>query len=436
MSLRTRLTLIAAGSVVAVVILVSLAAFASTVSEVEQQADRFLTERAEQLSRIGNRPPRGGEGFIGLNQSTPVQFITSDGLVLQTIGSEEPLPIGEMDTEAIAVGKRSAPHTVTVDGRAFRVITVPIDDDLGLMLGQDLAEQAAIFSGLSIRLPIIGLAAAVVAGMVAWAAVGRAIRPLDTLTQAAERVAATQELAIDFPTSGDGEIGRLSESFQSMLQALSVSKQQQRRLVDDASHELRTPLTSLRNNIGYLKRAGSLDGEKRDEVLDDIEFELEELSDLVTELVELAADSGATTEPTVNIPMDTLVETVVHRARRRSGRVINVETASVVVAGNEGLMERAISNLVSNAIKFSPSDAPIEVALEAGRISVRDYGAGISDDDKEHIFERFYRSEKARTMPGSGLGLSIVSMAAERHAGTVFVADAQPGTVVGFSFGD
>jgi len=436
MSLRTRLTLIAAGSVVAVVVLVSLAAFASTVSEVERQADLFLTERAEQLSRVRDRPPRGGDGFFGFNESTPVQFITLEGLVVQTIGSDDPLPVSQADTAAIAEGKRSAPHTVTVDGRAFRVITVPIDADLGLMLGQDLAEQAAIFSGLSVRLPIIGLAAAVVAGMVAWAAVGRAVRPLDTLTQAAERVAATQELAIDFPPSGEGEIGRLSKSFQSMLQALSVSKQQQRRLVDDASHELRTPLTSLRNNIGYLKRADSLEVEKRTEVLDDIEFELEELSDLVSELVELATDSGAATEPTVKIPMDTLVEAVVHRARRRSGREISVQTASIVVPGSEGLMERAISNLISNAIKFSPSGTPVDVVLEKGRISVRDYGEGIRDEDKEHIFERFYRSEAARTMPGSGLGLSIVNMAAERHEGVVFVSDADPGTIIGFSFGD
>ena len=432
MSLRTRLTLISAGAVIAVVIIVTLGAFAATAREVEAQADLFLKERAELLTA---GPRRGGEsepGF-GFNDRTPLQFIGRDGQVLQTIGADGPIPVTDIDRQAIAQNTTSEPHTVMFEDRPFRVITVAVDDEIGLMIARDMAEQVAVVDRLSTRLPLVGLAAAVFAGLLAWGAVGRSMKPLGALTEAAEQVAETQDFSVEFPTNTQGEIGRLTDSFRSMLAALSLSKDQQRRLIDDAGHELRTPLTSLRNNIGFLKRAPNVEQTQRQETLDDIEFELEELSDLVTELVSLATDDNQVTEPSTEIALGQLASAVAHRAHRRSGRDIKVVAdESVTVTGQEGLMERAVSNLVSNAIKFSKGD--VTVSVSEGRISVRDEGPGIADEDKPHVFDRFFRSESARTMPGSGLGLSIVAMAAARHGGEAFVEDADPGTVVGFTF--
>lgn len=431
MSLRTRLTLISAGAVIAVVVLVTLGAFASTAREVEAQADIFLRERAELLAEGPRRGDRNEPSF-GFNDRTPLQFIDAEGTVLQTIGAAVPLPVTELDRQAIKQNTQSNPHTVLVDDRAFRVITMPVDDQIGLMIARDMSEQDAVIDGLALRLPLLGLAAAMFAGLLAWGAVGRAMKPLGALTDAAEQVAETQDFSVEFPSQTAGEIGRLTDSFRSMLSALSVSKDQQRRLIDDAGHELRTPLTSLRNNIGFLKRAPDVEETRRRETLDDIEFELEELSELVTELVSLATDNDQA-EPVREVMLSDLAESVVHRAHRRSGRVIEVVSeAPVSILGQQALLERALSNLVSNAVKFS--SGPITVTVTEEHIAVRDRGPGISDADKVHVFDRFFRSENARSMPGSGLGLSIVAMAATRHGGQPFVEDAEPGSIVGFTF--
>jgi two-component system sensor histidine kinase MprB len=214
-----------------------------------------------------------------------------------------------------------------------------------------------------------------------------------------------------------------------------MSRQQQQRLVMDASHELRTPLTSLRTNVDLLRRAKSMSGDDRDEVMDDVSRELDELSSLVAELVELSTSSRRPDEPVGPIDLGLIAANVAQRAERRFGRTLNVTTAGVVeLDGYGSLIERAVWNLVDNAVKFSQSETEIDLAVDGGRVQVRDRGPGISEADRGRVFDRFYRAVETRSEPGSGLGLSIVADIVAAHNGTTFVDEPHdgPGAIVGF----
>ncbi|MGA9596573.1 MAG: HAMP domain-containing sensor histidine kinase, partial [Acidimicrobiia bacterium] len=276
-----------------------------------------------------------------------------------------------------------------------------------------------------------------VVGVLIAAAIGYlvargAARPIRQLAEAAEHVAETQELAARIDVHRTDEVGRLAESFNSMLAALESSREQQRRMVHDAGHELRTPLTAIRTNIELLSRVDNIPDEERKQMIADIDTEIQELSGLVTELVDLAAEPPSSTEVTEEVNLADVVDRVADKFRRRSGNTINVVADESVVLGRTATLERAVSNLIDNAVKWSPADAPIDVTVETGRVSVADRGPGIDEADRPFIFNRFYRATAARSTPGSGLGLSIVAKVAEDHGGQTFVADAGPGAVVGF----
>ena len=219
-----------------------------------------------------------------------------------------------------------------------------------------------------------------------------------------------------------------------MLKALSLSRDQQHRLVVDASHELRTPLTSLRTNLEYMQRTELVESSERRQVLDDVLFELDELTELVTELVELATDRHQMGEPT-EMELDEIVDAIVQRHRRRSSCSIEYRANSSRIQAVPALVERAVSNLIDNAIKWSPPGQTIEVTVESGSVVVRDYGQGIPEHEWERVFERFYRTEDALSYPGSGLGLSIVRHVAESFGGSArVIAQSGPGTSVELSF--
>jgi two-component system sensor histidine kinase MprB len=243
----------------------------------------------------------------------------------------------------------------------------------------------------------------------------------------------TQELASRIDVNRTDEVGRLAESFNAMLAALESSREQQRRLVHDAGHELRTPLTAIRTNIELLTRMDNIPAEDRRQMIDDIEHEIQELSGLVTELVDLAAEPPTASEATEPVNLGEIVDRVAEKFRRRTGHTIEVVTDDSVVCGRSATLERAVSNLVDNALKWSPVDQPVEVKVADGAITVTDKGPGINEQDRPFIFNRFYRATAARSTPGSGLGLSIVAKVAEEHGGKVFVGDATSGAVVGFA---
>jgi two-component system sensor histidine kinase MprB len=240
---------------------------------------------------------------------------------------------------------------------------------------------------------------------------------------------------VDVPRSGGDEIGRLGRAFDDMLGRLARSKDDQRRLVQDAGHELRTPLTSLRTNIAALRHLERLPEESRAALLDDLATETRELSVLVNELVELAADRRET-EESVEVELDAMAERVAELTRRRTGREIVVDAAPVVMVGRPGALQRALTNLVENAAKFSPEPGAIRLRVTSERITVLDRGPGLAEDDIDRIFHRFYRATSARSLPGSGLGLAIVKEVAESHGGEVFArnrAGADGGAEIGFT---
>jgi two-component system sensor histidine kinase MprB len=217
-----------------------------------------------------------------------------------------------------------------------------------------------------------------------------------------------------------------------MVDALAVSKRQQQQLVTDASHELRTPLTSLRTNAELLDRAAPLNVEQQKRAVQGIRLEVNELTDLVSELVELATDRADDEMPEA-VPLRPLADDIATRAHRRTGRDIAVvnggHPATVLVRPH--MAERALGNLVDNAVKYS--HGAITIVIDGARVEVRDDGPGIRPADQPHVFDRFYRSAEARTEPGSGLGLSIVKQIVERHDGTVWATNREEGgAAVGF----
>jgi two-component system, OmpR family, sensor histidine kinase MprB len=253
-----------------------------------------------------------------------------------------------------------------------------------------------------------------------------AIAPVRRLMQATEHVTETQELDSRIEVTGRDELSRLAFSFNTMLEALDHSLKAQRQLVADASHELRTPLTSLRTNIEVLQREPDLPEEERQRILADIVEQTGELTGLVTELVELARGEHAVHEPE-DVRLDIVVSDAVERARRNWPAVtFEMSLEESLLHGVPAGIDRAVSNLLDNAAKWSPPEGVVDVTVHGSEVVVRDHGPGIADSDLPHVFNRFYRAPSARGMSGSGLGLAIVRQVAESHGGAV-TAERAPG---------
>jgi two-component system sensor histidine kinase MprB len=249
------------------------------------------------------------------------------------------------------------------------------------------------------------------------------------LTDAAEEIARTEKLD-PIHVEGNDEIARLARAFNAMLAALSASRDRQRQLVADAGHELRTPLTSLRTNLDLLTQAdrqGGLSEASRAELLDDVRFQIEELTTLIGDLTELAREQPAQVL-LEEVDLAEITERAVQRVRRRASSLrFDLHADPWWVTGDAAALERAVTNVLDNAAKWSPPLGRVTVRLAQGELVVSDEGHGIADEDLPHVFDRFYRSPDARTMPGSGLGLSIVRQVAERHGGSVRVGRAPSG---------
>jgi two-component system sensor histidine kinase MprB len=364
------------------------------------------------------------------------------------------LPVDSLDN-AIAATQSDGLRlrTVNVDGKEYRVATIALlmtQDDfindpfprgyrmeplrLGLQLARPMSDVTGTLKELALVMLVVGIVG-VGGSMVAGLLVARAaLRPVDAAAAAAEHVARTQDLSALIPVTGTDEIARLAASLNSMLRALEASKARQRQLIDDASHELRTPLTSLRTNIELLLRSEAnphraLPAADRSDLLRDVDGQMRELTGLVSELVELARDEVPVEEPE-RLDLAEVVAAAVARARRRAapkGIVIEVTSTPSWVDGRPNMLERAVTNLLDNAVKFSPADSTVRVETTAGEVVVSDEGPGIALADQPHVFERFYRSTDARSLPGSGLGLAIVAEAVHTHGGTVTAGEAPGG---------
>lgn len=435
-SLRSRVTLLAAICVAGAVALVSLGAFVTVRDSLYDQVDDNLVQRAHQAVSGPQVLVRGDlrsvpAAFYAAT-NLRISLITADGHEFTGRGKGPPVGGAEL-----AVARREAPSSLRTDERTnSRVVAIPAGRDVALVMSQSLQPTKNTLAQLSIVLVVIGGAGILLAAAAGTAVARTALRPVQRLTAATERVARTGELQ-PIPVGGDDELARLTTRFNTMLGALAESQEQQRRLVADAGHELRTPLTSLRTNLELLMASDrpeypTLSEEDRREMLADVQAQITELSALVGDLVELAREDvpHAVHEP---VELVEVVERALDRARRRAGGVdFDVRLQAWSMLGDATALERAVLNLLDNGAKWSPEGGTVRVRLESRDsgfvvLEVADSGPGIAPEDRPHVFERFYRSSDARTLRGSGLGLAIVKQVAERHGGSVLVGDAPEG---------
>lgn len=473
LSLRARLTMLVAITVAVALAGCAIGAWFLTRSQLYSQLDATLTNAAPGPGGggpdNGDRPRDKGNGGGAFHGNDPIASAFKTCRAKPASGSSS---TSNSDTNSVRYGER-ATQTVLPNGHACTVFPtagiVVTSDDIAVASGKvyHIYRDGVTTTGVEMRvytryLPdqggaitiaerlgptlsslntltlwlggvsILGIAIAASVGML----VARAsLRPVDKLTATVEHIAQTEDLDAQIPVEGNDEIARLGDSFNTMTTALASARDHQRRLIADAGHELRTPLTSLRTNIDLLLRSEStgrpLPPETRNRMLVNVKAQLQELSSLVVDLLELARPDQ--TQPSVEVvPMHDVVVHAVERAKLRGpGLRIEGEIAKWYVHGDPRSLQRAVVNLLDNAVKYSPPGGTIEVRLtDHGVLTVRDHGPGIAPEDLPHVFERFWRSPSSRSMPGSGLGLSIVARVVQEAGGDVRLDRAPGGDTV------
>ncbi|HJQ46555.1 MAG TPA: HAMP domain-containing sensor histidine kinase [Amycolatopsis sp.] len=435
MSLRARVMLLAAASVAVVMVLVSVGAYVTVFNNLYQQVDDNLSSRA--IAAMQTPQVRQGlqevPGAFLATADIEIGLLDSSDTMIYPRGGKRP-PFGQPE---LAVAQGTGASSLRTDATTdTRVIALQYTPGQALVLAQSLRPVKQTLNELAIVLALIGGGGIVVAALAGMAVARTGLRPVERLTSATEHVARTGDLR-PIPVSGDDELARLTHSFNTMLGTVAESQERQRQLVADAGHELRTPLTSLRTNLELLlsaSRAGApiLPEKDRADIEIDIKAQLDELTQLIGDLIELARQDEPRTA-FERLDLVDVVERALDRARRRAGDVeFDVRLQPWFVAGDHNALERAVLNLLDNAVKFSPEGSTVRVEMRplgdgTAVIEVGDSGPGIADGDLPKVFDRFYRSPEARTLPGSGLGLSIVKQAAERHGGAVYAGRAPEG---------
>ena len=441
MNLRTRFAIVTAAIVFVLATAMSLGAYSIASRQLENQvtvsldrrASRILNTLADPRFSLDDAFGRGpvNQAILQTEVDAITQLVSADGVVHKR--PEYPtLPTTDSDF-ALAPGQVHY-RNLDIDGHRFRMMTVAAPNGGLIQLAKDTQIVIDAQAGMRRWFPLFAALAVIVSAGVGWMFARRISRPIEDLAGTAEDIARTRDLNRGIEVTGDGEVGQLAASFNSMLAALRDSTERQRRLVQDASHELRTPLTSLRANTEILERTLQLpDGSES--ILRDMRSEMDRLVELSAELNALATDQRTAEDPQ---PVDVgeVAAEIVARAARRSNAPVTLHvTEETVVDVRANQFERALSNLVDNAVKFSNGDSEVEVHVGHGRIEVRDHGPGIADEDKPKVFDRFYRADSTRSMPGSGLGLAIVAQFAQDHGALVYVLDNEGGgAIVGIQF--
>ena len=431
MTLRARLTL-ASGLAVFVALAVASAVIYVVVRDQElDQIDSSLQARVPVISGVVPLDPfnPGTIAVEGTNLGAAggySQFVDLNGATALPKGEHTSIPI-DARTLAVARGERGPFLTdMTVAGTHVRVYTAWAGSGFAVQIVRPLTETDHLLNHLLLVLALITAGGALLAGLLGRMAARATLAPVSRLTEAAEHVAATRDLASRIEAPGPDEIGRLGAAFNEMMAALAAATEAQRQLVADASHELRTPLTSLRTNVEVLA-GGRLPEAERDRVLADVRSQLVELTALVGDIIDLARGTETEAEVT-DVRLDEVAAGAVRRAERDRPRLrLVTDLQPTVVRGAPVRLDRAISNLLDNAAKWSPPGGAVEVTVRDGCVVVRDHGPGIAEEDLPHVFDRFYRATAARGLPGSGLGLAIVRQVAGSHGGTVTAANAEGG---------
>jgi two-component system sensor histidine kinase MprB len=432
-SLASRVILMTTMAVCFAVALVALGAYVTVKVSLENSLDNSLKQRARQAAAAAPSDVLNGQeipAYAAGVADVRLFVLTPDGKAATMVKSDSPVPLGEPEIAVAAGHSASSVRTVAERGTDYRVVAVPSrNGEYAVVLVQDMSTQEKVLRRLGAVMLLFGLAGVIGATAAGWAVARNGLRPVRRLTHNVERIARTEDLT-PLPVEGDDEVARLATAFNDMLVTVSASRDRQRRLVADASHELRTPLTSLRTNLDLLLQAdagAALDAQARAELLEDVRAQIEEMSNLVGDLVELARDEPLRTV-VEQIDLAEVVDRAVVRARRRgTDLTFDVDTEPWWVVGESASLERAVTNLLDNAVKWSPAEGTVRIRLNHGTLTVDDEGPGIAPGDREHVFERFYRSEESRSMPGSGLGLSIVRQITERHSGNIRVDETDVG---------
>lgn len=440
MTLRTRVGL--AGGVVVLLALAvtSLVIYPAVQANMRRQIDDSLVQTAEQSPSIARQLKQriaesGGTAPI----DTPVDF----GSTLVQFVSDPVFPgsnkafIDVTGRDAnVANGIEPAYfQEASYDGVDYRVYTASVSWSPGILIrvARPVDDQAAVLTMLAVLLVALTVGGGLVAALSARLAARRVLRPVRVLTDAVEHVTATQDLTARVDLTGRDEIGRLGRSFAAMMTALNASMHAQRQLVADASHELRTPLTSLTTNLELLADGKGLNDPEAPVLVRDAIDQAHELRSLINNLVDLAR-YGADTARTEDTRLDLVAETVITRATTRAAAPrFESALSPCLVHVDPDAIERAIGNLVDNAVKWSPPDGRVLVIVADGEFSITDEGPGIPVQDLPFVFDRFYRSTQARSMPGSGLGLAIVRQVVETHGGKVAAETLNRGLRMRFS---
>jgi two-component system sensor histidine kinase MprB len=466
-TLRARIALAASLSVALAVIGAALGLYLGVRSDLRGEIDQSLRRRVQvfttpALAPAGGQPPAGGQappaggrtstsgqspapgsgpppgdgdlffraggprGFPTRVQPAPfgaaqgyVQFISPADVVQVPggQGSSTRIALSAHDRQIASSGRGSSLSDRTVGGTRLRVLVSGTGARGAVLIARPLTEVDHELSQLLLLLAVIGVAGIALAALLGALVARTALAPIARFTSRAETLGGSLDLSQRLHVVGSDELARLARSFNATLDALERSVDAQRHLIADASHELRTPIASLRANVQVLGEAERLPAHEQEALRRDILGELDELTALVADVLELARGSGGPQEPVQDVRLDELVEHALQRARRRGEVRLQASLEPTLLQGQAGRIERAVSNLLDNACKWSPPQGLVEVQLQGGVLTVRDHGPGFADSDLPFVFDRFYRADRARKLPGSGLGLAIVRQAAEACGG-------------------
>ncbi len=441
MTFRNRLVLVATIAVIAAILAAASASYIAARNSLLGSVDGTLRADAQAIQARTGRLQRGGAGL----SYRGYQYVTSSGVVIT--GGGIPVSTTVRSVAASASGT-SYYADVTITGADYRELAVSVGTvriitggayagtaRAALQVVLPLASVDGQLAHLGFILIVVAIMGVALALLLAWIVSRAALVPLDELTAAVEQVAMTSDVSQRLDPGGPDELGRLRRAFNHLLSALQRSQNDQRQLVLDAGHELRTPLTSLRTNLEVVRRLDQLSPPEREVLVDDLLTQMNELTTLVGDLSELARGEQRPTPPRVfrldNLLEDSVAVATTHgRARQVT---FNFSSSPTWVRAQRDRVERAIGNLLDNALKWSPERGVVEVTCHGGIVTVRDHGPGIAEEDLPHVFDRFYRAPAARGLPGSGLGLAIVAQVAHAEGGAVW-AGTPPGGGAIFRF--
>jgi two-component system sensor histidine kinase MprB len=476
MTLRTRIAAVASISVALAVLAAAIGLYVAVRADLRGEIDSALRARTRVFMAqqgpdavgpgggsgapgggIDGAPPDGGapssspgggggpDGFPERIQPAPfgaasgyVQFISPQGAIRVPGGQGESptrIPVTTLDRSIASSGSGSSLSDRSLQGTRLRVLTLGLGSAGAVLVARPLTEVEHELSRLLLILALIGAGGILLAALLGALVARTALAPIGRFTRSTETLTGSLDLSRRLEGGGRDELGRLAESFNTTLDALERSVQAQRHLIADASHELRTPIASLRANIQILGEAQRLPPQEQAGLRRDIVEELDELTALVGDVVELARGAGSE-ESAHEVRLDELLARAVERTRRRGELDLQVSLEPTLVRGQSERINRAVSNLLDNARRYSPAGGVVEVTLKDGLLSVRDHGAGFQEADLPFVFDRFYRAEGARKLPGSGLGLAIVRQAAEACGGFAEAQNAPGGgALLRVSFG-